>query len=249
MRSQKSASPETVGAGKRQAYEEIRDLIRKRQEKRITANRVTADDLLGAFRPWSPEEEALWQFNLNRPHCSCCSGPRLSKQDRDLLRALRSELTVAFDKTAFREALAQLQDRTGTTILVDEEALRDAKIALEDPVSLPSTTATYGTILRKVLAGRRLAYVPKDGTIHITTVPKARKLLATRTELLRKSVPPELLANRTWLKGYVDGLIKTIQRLDPESWDVNGGPGTITYDEERQALVIRASLELLRPVD
>jgi hypothetical protein len=42
----------------------------------------------------------------------------------------------------------------------------------------------------------------------------------------------------------VGALIKLIQSVEPETWDVNGGPGTVVFDPARMVLIIKQSAEL-----
>jgi hypothetical protein len=39
-------------------------------------------------------------------------------------------------------------------------------------------------------------------------------------------------------------IISSIQGIDPDSWDVRGGPGTVTFDPVRMSLIIRQSAEM-----
>ena len=48
--------------------------------------------------------------------------------------------------------------------------------------------------------------------------------------------------NQDW--DYGQDLVDLIQKtIAPESWDINGGPGSIYYWKQQRAIVVRAGLE------
>jgi hypothetical protein len=52
------------------------------------------------------------------------------------------------------------------------------------------------------------------------------------------------VANQFQMIQAIGTIINQIQGIDPESWEGRGGPGTISFDPVRMALIIRQSAEM-----
>lgn len=110
----------------------------------------------------------------------------------------------------------------------------------------PGATVTQLAILHQQL----------DATIGLTGLERTRMRRSLRSRLIKRldllvrirNRPRDLRAGRTGHSGGAPGPVENLIRLivttiAPESWQVNGGTGTITYYPIRPALVIRASGE------
>ncbi len=84
----------------------------------------------------------------------------------------------------------------------------------------------------------------------VTTPARAREYLVTKTYYLGDLVTP--VGNPFFPVGNpleeafnVQMLIDTIvTSIDPDSWDVRGGPGTIRYYAPTKSLIVRQSAEV-----
>jgi hypothetical protein len=177
------------------------------------------------------------------------SGPKLTKQEENLIRAMNSTLSVEFNKIALRDVLNYLADKTGTSIIVDKEALREAQVEYDDPVEFTAKKVAFRTVLRKVLADRGLAYILNQGVIEVVTPQKARETLVTRTYpiadlmTVNPGLPP--LLQRLQMLEMAKLVVDQIQAgTDPSIWKENGGPATITFNPATMSLVIRAPAEM-----
>lgn len=178
--------------------------------------------------------------------------PKLTSKEVALLKALNSTLSVNFDKTRLSLVIEQLQDKAGLTILIDESSLKDANVDLyEDTVTFKVSKVTVRTILKKVLADRGLSYVIKEGMVQVVTQQKAREMMVVRAYPINDLVATNdpifwgPIFNRAFMLQNAQAIINMIQSsVEPSQWNINGGPGSITFHEPSMSLVIRASAEM-----
>ena len=178
------------------------------------------------------------------------AGNALSEKEIKLLKALNSTLSIDYKNTQFKDVLEDIMEKAGLAILVDEGSLREAMVESNDPVTFKVNKVTVRTILKKVLADRGLAYILVDGNVQVVTAQKARETMVVRAYPIDDLVGGgnQLygpFVNRAIMLSNVQGLINTIQNaIDPALWNVNGGPGSITFSEASRALIIRAPAEM-----
>jgi hypothetical protein len=174
----------------------------------------------------------------------------LTDKEKSLLKALSSTMSVDYAKKSFREVIDDLADKTGQAIILDQDSLKEAMVEYDDPVTFKSNKVTFRTVLKKILADRGLTYVIKEGTIQAVTPQKARESLVARSypvgdlaTSLDMRFPP--LLRRVQMLQNVAQLIDLIQNsIEPSSWQINGGPGTISFYEPTMSLVIRQTAEM-----
>lgn len=177
-------------------------------------------------------------------------GNKLTDKEVALLKALNSTMSVNFNSAKFREVLDYIQEKTGQAIVVDEGSIKEAMVEYDDPVTFKAPKLTVRTILKKVLADRGLAYVLKDGVIQVYTQQKAREMMVVRTYPVGDLVGPidqrfGPFINRGLMLQNVQMLINLIQSaVEPTIWNVNGGPGSITFFEPSMSLIVRAPAEM-----
>jgi hypothetical protein len=175
---------------------------------------------------------------------------QLTDKERSLLKALNSVMTVDFKKSAFRDVIDYIMEKTGQTIVLDQESLKEAMVEYDDPVTFKGKKLAVRTILKKVLGDVGLTYVIQEGTIQVVTPQKARETVVARAypigdlaSVLDMRFPP--LVRRIQMLQNVAQLIDLIQNtVEPSSWQANGGAGTISFYEPTMSLVIRQSAEM-----
>lgn len=178
------------------------------------------------------------------------AGTKLTPKEVSLLKALNSTLSVDFKNNTFKDVIEYLQLKTGLTIVVDETSLKEAMVEYGDPVNFKVQNVTVRTILKKVLADRGLAYILQEGTVQVVTNQRARDAMVVRSYpiddlvgLNNQFYGPFL--NRAIMLNNVQTLIQNIQNaIDPSLWNVNGGPGSITFFEPSRSLIVRAPAEM-----
>jgi hypothetical protein len=175
---------------------------------------------------------------------------KLTDQEKSLLKALNSVMSVDFNKTSFRDVIDYMTERTGQNINLETESLKEAMVEYDDPVTFKAKKVTVRTILKKVLGDRGLTYIIKDGGIQVVTPQKARETLVARSypvgdlgSSFDMRFPP--LLRRLQMLQNVAQLIDLIQNsIEPSTWQANGGTGTITFYEPSMSLVIRQTAEM-----
>jgi hypothetical protein len=191
------------------------------------------------------------EFPANWDRISERGKQKLTEKEVALLKALNSTLSVNFDKTIFRDVIDTLQEKAGLTIMIDEPSLKDAMVEYDDPVTFKVSKVTVRTILRKVLADRGLAYVIKEGMVHVVTQQKAREMMVVRAYPINDLLGVQNqqfwgpVFSRAFMLQNAQRIIDMIQMsVEPGQWNINGGPGSITFHEPSQSLVVRASAEM-----
>ncbi|MBX9680292.1 MAG: hypothetical protein K2X38_16145 [Gemmataceae bacterium] len=183
------------------------------------------------------------------------SKPNLSPKEVTLLKAMNSTLSVNFDREPLKNALNYLMEKTGQAIIVNEQSLKDANIEYDDPVTFKIEKITVRTILKKILADRGLTYVIQEGTIQVVTPERARAMMTVRTYPIGDLVNSQTAMQAQIMYGpfaaqfirqqNAAGIISMLQNsVDPSMWNVNGGGGSMTYDDASQSIAVRASAEL-----
>jgi hypothetical protein len=167
------------------------------------------------------------------------SSVSITARERKILTTLDTAVTVRLKDSPLESAIDYLQTLTGLPIVVDKTTLEEAGVTYQTPVTLNLKGVTVRTALRKMLGDVGLTYIVKDEVVEIMTPQRARETLTARVYYVGDLVaaPPNIYLNAAWL-------IDLIQRtIDPQSWQVNGGPGTIVFDPVRLSLVVKQSAE------
>lgn len=181
--------------------------------------------------------------------------PLLTAKEQAIVKALNTVMSVNYDNARFEDVIQDLSNKMGQPIVIDRAALNDAQITSDTPVSLKLRGVTARTVLRKVLGDNGLSYVVKNEVMQVLTAEKAKEMMVTRTYYLG-----DLLAGGQFAQAGIRfnpgldqiqamqnvlNIIGIIQSsLDPQSWQANGGMGTITFVGGQMALVIRQSAEV-----
>ncbi len=180
---------------------------------------------------------------------------KLTKAEAHLLKMLNSVMSINWDPpTTLKAAIEEIQAKTDISIFVDELSLKELEIEYDSPVKFKANKVTVRTILKKVLADKGLTYVIKEAAIHVMTPDKAKQHIAVRAYAIADLLPrntlvyanglPPLLRQQ-FLAEVTRPLLVTIANMvDPASWQVNGGTGTIMFEPNTLAIVIRAPAEI-----
>jgi hypothetical protein len=172
---------------------------------------------------------------------------KLTKEEKSILKVLNSVLSVDWDKKPLKEALEYLSEKTETNILVNVNGLKEKIENYEDEkVTLKGKKLTIRTILKQILGERGLAYIIKEGNIHVLTAEQARETMTVRVYPVADLVSPDArfgpFIGQQMLIQNVNSLIQMIQAtVDPQIWQQGA---TIVYEPSTRSLVIRAPAEL-----
>jgi len=86
----------------------------------------------------------------------------------------------SFMETPLRDVVAQIKDGMGLPVVIDMQALEDAGIDLETPVTLDTSAVTVRSALRRILDPLDLTWMIRDEALLITTKEKASENLEIR---------------------------------------------------------------------
>jgi hypothetical protein len=177
-------------------------------------------------------------------------GPQMTKKEKEIMKILNSVLTVEWEDAKLREVLDHLEKKTGQKLMIDKKTMDEVEISYDTPVTFSASKATVRTILRKVLGDVGLTYIVKDELIQIVTPQRARETMTVRSypvmDLLAKNLiaPINTPLGQFQMNQNALMLIDLIvNSIEPQSWKVNGGEATITFDPLTNRLVIRQTAE------
>jgi hypothetical protein len=175
---------------------------------------------------------------------------KLTAQEKSLLEALKKPVKVDYSMDTFQSVIENLSKQLGQNILLDKQAMEEANVTYDTPITLRFDKPVAGrTALKRVLADVGLTYVIRKENIEVTTIARAREMLTTRTYYLGDlmGVANPLLpavVNQFQMVQAIGMIISQIQGIDPDSWEGRGGPGTVTFDPVRMVLVVKQSAEV-----
>jgi hypothetical protein len=179
--------------------------------------------------------------------------PQPTKAEQAILRALDTPVKVNFRGETFESVINYLQTLTGQTIRVDKETLDAAGIGYDTPVTtnFPAGGTSLRTVLRVILAEKKLAYIVRNETIEVLTKEQAASTLTTRTYSLGdiavlSGLNINTLGGRAQMYQTVALLMQNIIDMDPDSWAVtgNGGKGKIIYEPASMTLIVTQTAEV-----
>jgi hypothetical protein len=175
--------------------------------------------------------------------------PPMTKEERAIIRALGQVVDLNVKDIGFQEFIDLVEKQTGVNIFVSKLAMDEANVDYKTPVSVRGRAATR-TILRKVLSDLGLAYVVKDNTLQVTTIARAREMLTTRSYYLGDLAGAVDLrwgpfVSQGLMAQNLITLVNTItQSIEPQSWQVNGGPGTLYFNPATLTLIVRQTADV-----
>ncbi len=243
------------------ATQTARDIIARRKED-VASNKDIKDKsgkaMLAAFNaieksaiPLDGEIEFPADWAKKSMLRAKTTALKTTPEEKAILKALDTVVAADIKDMTFQEFLDWIDKETshGMTFVVSKQALEDAGISYTSTVRLKGR-GTSRMMLRKVLADLGLTFVVKDNAVQITTVARAKELMTTRTYYLGDLagivdirwgpfVNQQIMANN--LVSLVDMVRSSV---DPLSWDVRGGAGTIAFHPSTMTLIVRQSADV-----
>jgi hypothetical protein len=201
------------------------------------------------------------------------TGIQLSAKEKALVKALNSTISVDFKNGKFEEIVDYISKTIGQPITLDRAALEEAQVTYDTPVTLQANGMGVRTVLRQLLSRFGLTYIINEQAIEITSGVRAKETMVVRSyyigdilgnggpfALLGLPIRPDFLqplapqisqlqlnqqASQLQITEQVARIIDTIQSsIDPQSWQKNGGSGTIVFSAPTASLVVRQSAEV-----
>ncbi len=175
---------------------------------------------------------------------------KMTEKERAILEALKKPVKVDYNMETLQSVIDHLSRQMGQDILLDKQALEEANVTYDTPITLRfNKPVSTRTALKRVLADVGMTYVIRNETIEVTTLARAKELMTVRTYYigdLMGVVSPLLpaIANDFQMIQAVGIILNEIQNIEPESWEGKGGAGTVTFDPVRMAIVVKQSAEI-----
>lgn len=176
---------------------------------------------------------------------------KYTPEELALMKAMNSVLTIDFGKpTPFKDVISYLEERTGQSIVVDPAALKELMIDYETPITFSAKKVSFRLALKKILGDVGLAYILKGGVVQVVTPQQATKMMTTASYPIADLLPPPMpgagpFFNEAREQYYANQIMQMIvMTVEPTSWAVNGGGGTIYYNPVSKAVVVRNSAEM-----
>ena len=165
--------------------------------------------------------------------------PTSTEPPSEIEKALNSKIRLDFQEVPLEQVAAFLREQGNVNISLDRKALDAMDMGPNTPVTFKASGITLRSVLTLLLRDVDLAWTLRDKTLEITSY-----------EALEKRIPPrvypvsDLTSNSAGLASLIASL------LDPESWDVVGGPASIVADraQGKEALVVSQTEQTHRQV-
>jgi hypothetical protein len=108
---------------------------------------------------------------------------------REIEKRLMKPVTLQFADCPLRQIAADLSKLSGVNFVLDTEALKEASLDPEIPLTLNVEMITLKSSLNLLLHQAHLSYVIKDGLIQVTTEPPASRFAQTTYPVVDLVVP------------------------------------------------------------
>ncbi len=255
---QRAASDPRVAEGAKTAYDTAAQRIRQmngrvadlRDARNRRGDRTTAT-LAGVDQASVPPRSDYdlpddWQEKSKRRS----PGVKMTEKEKAILEALKKPVKVDYNMETLQSVIDHLSRQMGQEILLDKQALEEANVTYDTPITLRfNNPVSARTALKRVLADVGMTYVIRKETIEVTTLARAREMMTVRTYYvgdLMGVVSPILpaIANDFQMIQAIGIILSEIQNIEPESWEGKVGSGTVTFDPVRMAIVVKQSAEV-----
>ncbi len=171
------------------------------------------------------------------PVLSVCS-PTVKSAHARIENHLALALDVDFNKLPLDEVIDALREKLFINFIVDKNALTDANIALDQPVTFKSERTLARTILSQLFRENRLHYVICDEVVFITTQQKSEQIGEMRVYPCADLIPKiDPLSDN--YDGDLSNFVETLRALCRQATrDTLGGNGQITGFGQPEVLVV-----------
>lgn len=175
---------------------------------------------------------------------------KLTEAEKAILEALKKPVKVDYNMETLQSVIDHISKQMGQNIQLDKLALDEANVTYDTAITLRfNKPVSARTALKRVLADVGLTYVIRRETIEVTTLARAKEMMTVRTyyvgDLMGVASPLLPAVQNQFLMIQAIGIIlNQIQGIEPESWEGKGGPGTVTFDPVRMAIIVKQSAEV-----
>jgi len=178
-------------------------------------------------------------------------GLKLTDEEKKIVKILNTRITTTIKDKPLTGVLEYFEKTLGLPLTIDKPALDAAQVNYETTVSLDVRDTTVRSALKQMLANVNppLTFIVRKEQVIITTPEKAAQETVVRTYYIGDLLGVANFAfdpafNELQMAQNIVALISQIQSIEPSSWREGGGPGTITFDPIRMALIVKQTAEM-----
>lgn len=145
-----------------------------------------------------------------------------SKEVEKIEVELRKQTDVDFQDQPLTDVMTFLSDFHNIPIIIDHDALTEAKIKTDTPVTRTLTGVKFESALNLILTPLKLDYVIDNDVMMITTAKQAEATTEALVYDLARipNIEPKALSS----------IIMSVTK--PEAWTEKGGPGSLTLGDD-----------------
>lgn len=172
---------------------------------------------------------------------------RTVESERAIRAALERPMSFDFTDTPLKDVAAALERTLGVPIALDTKALNDAGITGDTPMTFvqPAISARMG--LDAMLAAKDMNWIVQRDLLIITTADVAKTYVVARVYPVADLV---FIETADAYNADFDSLIEVItSTIVPQSWDSNGGAGSIAPFVASGALVVSQTREVHEKIE
>jgi beta-lactamase regulating signal transducer with metallopeptidase domain/type II secretory pathway component GspD/PulD (secretin) len=183
--------------------------------------------------PWAPAEQASSPLLQNKER----TWREIAQQRKASQGAtnLNQTIQLEFHDTPLSDAIAEIQRRTNTNIVLDEVGLEELGIRRDMPVNLKLSGISGRSALKILAQSVGLAVAAGDEAVIITSPDRADPLIVMTYPVADLSHDPTKPRPSSTEAGKAaennqENLADLIRStIDPNSWDTSGGRGTMKF--------------------
>ncbi len=164
-------------------------------------------------------------------------------------RALQKRVTVQYKAVPLNEVVQDLVAQGNISILVDPRGLKEEGVAPDTPITAGGVNVRLGTLLDQIVTPLNLDYTVSNDVVRITDRQRAKGDLSTVTypigDLIMRIENGRNVVDGDAVRNLIDSLTTTIA---PDTWDEPDGPGSATFTDKTNSLVVRQAPDVQREI-
>ncbi len=178
-----------------------------------------------------------------RSNAAAGSGdPRRAQVKRNSVRErLQNRISLAMENAPLSQVIEHIGREAKIDVRLHSDALEESGIGTDTPVSISVDGISTAIALQLLLQPIQLGYLIENETLLVTS---AARIAKTPVEVQLDL--GETLADEAKMSGLKDAIQSFVE---PKSWDVAGGPGSIRLHASREEFVVRHVPSIQHEVD
>lgn len=164
----------------RLSEEDKKNEIREAGSRQAMSDAVDTNILVSDKNPVKFDKDVFARAQRRRSDGTPLDMKPKSDKEKDSLYKLSSTVSVDFRDKPLKDALDELRAMKGLNLVIDERAIKDEGVNLDQPMTLQLSNHSLNTALRLLLHNARLTFVMRDGVVIVTTPNGSRESKITK---------------------------------------------------------------------